>query len=30
MNKSNQSKHIKDNLDVFNWSVMANAPKNMF
>ena len=30
MNRSNQSKHIKDNLDhVFNWSVLANAPKNM-
>ena len=31
MNKSNPSKDIKDNLDhVFNWSVLANAPKNMF
>ena len=31
MNKSNASKHIKDNLDhVFNWSVLANAPNNMF
>ena len=31
MNKLNLSKHIKDNLDyVFNWSVLANAPKNMF
>ena len=31
MNKSNPSKYIKDNLDhVFNWSVLANAPKNMF
>ena len=31
MNKSNPSKHIKDNLDhVLNWSVLANAPKNMF
>ena len=31
MNKSNPSNHIKDNLDhVFNWSVLANAPKNMF
>ena len=31
MNKSNSSKHIKDNLDdVFNWSVLGNAPKNMF
>ena len=31
MNKSNLSKHIKDNLDhAFNWSVLANAPKNMF
>ena len=31
MNKSNPSKHVKDNLDhVFNWSLLANAPKNMF
>ena len=31
MKKSNPSKHIKDNLDyVFNWSVLANAPKNIF
>ena len=31
MNKSNPSKHIKDHLyHVFNWSVLANAPKNMF
>ena len=31
MNKSNPSKHIKDNLDrVFNWSLLANPPKNMF
>ena len=31
MNKSNTSKYINDNLDhVFNWSVLANAPKNMF
>ena len=31
INKSNPSKHIKENLDhVFNWSVLANAPKNMF
>ena len=31
MKKSNPSKHIKDNLDhVFNWSVLANAPRNMF
>ena len=31
MNKSNLSKHIKDNLDhAFNWSVLASAPKNMF
>ena len=31
MNKSNPSKHIKDNLDHdFNWSVLANAPNNMF
>ena len=31
MNKSNLLKHIKDNLDhVFNWSVLANVPKNMF
>ena len=29
--KSNPSKHMKDNLDhAFNWSVLANAPKNMF
>ena len=31
MNRSNSSKHLKDNLDrVFNWSVLANAPNNMF
>ena len=31
MKKSNPSKHIKDNLDhAFNWSVLANPPKNMF
>ena len=31
LKKSNPLKHIKDNLDhVFNWSVLANAPKNMF
>ena len=31
MKKSNPSKHIKDDLDhVFNWSVNANVPKNMF
>ena len=31
MKMSNPSKHIKDNLDhVFNWSVNANVPKNMF
>ena len=31
MKKSNASKHIKDNFDhVFNWSVLANAPKKMF
>ena len=30
MNRSNLSKHIKDNLDhVFNWLVLANAPENM-
>ena len=30
MKKSNPSKYIKDNLDhVFNWLVLANAPKNM-
>ena len=30
MNRSNHSKHIRDNLDhVFNWPVLANAPKNM-
>ena len=30
MNKSNPSKHIKDNLDhAFNWSVLDNGPKNM-
>ena len=29
--KSNPTKHMKDNLDdAFNWSVLANAPKNMF
>ena len=30
MDKSNQSKHVKDNPDVFNWSMLANAPKNIF
>ena len=30
MNKSNQSKHVKDNPDVFNQSMLANAPKNIF
>ena len=31
MNKSNPSKHIENNLDhVFNRSVLANAPKNIF
>ena len=31
MNKSNLSKHIKDNLDhAFNWSMLANTPKNIF
>ena len=31
MKKSNPSKYIKGNLDqVFNWSVLTNAPKNMF
>ena len=31
ISESNPSKHIKDNLDhVFNWSVLANAPENMF
>ena len=31
MKKSSPSKHRKDNLDnVFSWSVLANAPKNMF
>ena len=31
MKKSNPLKPIKDNLDcAFNWSVLANAPKNMF
>ena len=31
MKRSSPSKHIKDNLDhVVNWSVNANAPKNMF
>ena len=31
MNKSNPSKHIKDNLDhIFDWSVLANGRKNMF
>ena len=31
MKKSNPSKHIKDNVDnVFNWSLLANAPKNIF
>ena len=31
INKSNSSKHIKDNLDhFFNWSVLAHAPNNMF
>ena len=29
--KSNPLKHLKDNLDhAFNWSVLANAPKNLF
>ena len=28
---SNPSEHIKDNFDhFFCWSVLANAPKNMF
>ena len=31
MNKSNPSKHIKDNFDfVINWFVLANASKIMF
>ena len=31
MKKSNPSNHIKDNLDhIFNWSVSANVPKNIF
>ena len=31
MNKSNPSKHIKDNLDhIFDYPVLAKAPKNMF
>ena len=31
MKKSNLLKHLKDNPDhAFNWSVLANAPKNMF
>ena len=30
MNKSNQLKHVKDNPDVFKWSMLANAPKNIF
>ena len=31
VSKSNPLKHTKDNLDhIFNWSVLANAPKNMF
>ena len=31
MNKSNPSKHVEDKLDhVFDWPVLANAPKNMF
>ena len=31
INKSNPSKHIKNNLDHdFTWLVLANAPKNMF
>ena len=30
MKKSSSSKHIKDNVyHVFNWLVLANAPKNM-
>ena len=31
LKKSNRSKHIKDNLGhIFNWLVLAIAPKNMF
>ena len=32
MKKSNPSKYVKDNLDqcLDNWSVLTNAPKNMF
>ena len=31
MKKSSTVKHIEDNLDhVFNFSVLANDPKNMF
>ena len=31
MKKSNPSKYSKGNFDpVFNWSVLTNAPKNMF
>ena len=31
MKESNQSKRIKNNVNhVFNWSVLDNAPKNMF
>ena len=31
MKKSNPSKYIRGSLDhVFNWSVLTNAPKNMF
>ena len=30
MKKSSSSKHIKDNVyHVFNWLMLANAPKNM-
>lgn len=30
MKKSNPSRHSKDNFDhIFNWSVLANAAKNM-
>ena len=31
MKKSNPSKYIKDNVNhVFNWSVLANAPQDIF
>ena len=31
MKKSNPSKHIKNNVDYgVSWSMLANAPKNMF